>query len=242
MLAVIPRDEPESPGACTQFLRESDVDCMHCSLRQTALFSDLRSPELGRLTRHIRSGLLRAGDVVYRAGETGTAVFTVRVGVVKLLLEIPGRESRIVRLIGRGATLGLEALAYAPYAHSAVTLRDSSVCRIPLPTVDKLHGYNPALINGLMHKWHEQMLWADRWIGLLGAGPICQRLGDLLRLLREISGDPIDELHLPPVADIAAILGVSHESVSRQMAELKRAGLLTHVAPHVFRCSPKLCG
>lgn len=242
MLAAVSRDPPEDSGACSRFRMEGDVDCKRCGLRQSALFADLRAPELERLTTHIRSGLLRPGDAIYTAGDLGDAVYTVRVGVVKLILEIPGRESRIVRLLGRGATIGLEALAHSPYAHTAVALRDTSVCRIPLPTVGKLHTYNSDLINGLMQKWNEQMLWADRWIALLGSGPICQRMNDLLSLLVEVSGDSLDEVHLPPIADIAAILGVSHESVSRQMAEFKRAGLLTHVAPHVFRCDPELCG
>ncbi|MGE5155311.1 MAG: Crp/Fnr family transcriptional regulator [Bdellovibrio bacteriovorus] len=192
------------------------------------------------MTAHIRSGVLRRGTQIYAAGDQSNAVFTVRVGVVKLVMAIPGRESRIVRLLGRGATLGLEALAGKPYAHTAVAVRTTSLCRIPVPTVDELHVHNPQILHGLMAKWNEQVEWADRWITILGSGPVRQRLADLIRLIADISGDHLDAVHLPPVADIAAILGITPEAVSRNLAELKRDRLLTHVGPRTYQCDRAL--
>lgn len=226
--------------ACVRFLREASSDCQRCTLRSSALFADLKAPDLEDLTSPIGNGVMRRGSVIYKAGDLGAAVFTVRVGVVKLLMELPGRDSRIVRLLGRGATLGLEALAGRPYAHTAVTLRTTSLCQIPTQTVEALHDQHPRLIHGLMEKWNEQVVWADRWIAILGSGTVSHRLADLVRLLVDISGDPLDAVQLPPVIDISAILGVSPESVSRHMADLKRAGLLTRLAPRTFRCQPTL--
>jgi CRP-like cAMP-binding protein len=182
--------------------------------------------------------VLRRGSVIYSSGDPGTSVFTVRVGLVKLVMEIPGREERIVRLLGRGATLGLEVLAGRSYDHTATTLRTTSLCRIATPTVESLHERNPRLLNGLMAKWHEQVMWADRWIAVLGSGSMPQRLANLVRLLVDIGGDPLDAVNLPSIADIAAILGASQEAVSRHLAEFKRTGVLTHVAPRTYRCDP----
>lgn len=231
---------PGRTGACGRFIREGNADCRRCGLRKSALFADLADAELGHLTTEICSGVLRRGSLIYAAASAGTAVFTIRVGLVKLVMEVPGREGRIVRLLGRGATLGLEALAGRPYDHTASALRTTSLCRIPIPTVEALHGRNPRLLHGLMAKWHEQVLWADRSIAVLGTGTVPQRVANLVRLLVDIGGDPLDAVHLPVVADIAAILGVSHESVSRHLAELKRAGLLARVAPRTYRCDPTL--
>jgi CRP-like cAMP-binding protein len=226
--------------ACVHFLRKASSDCQHCTLRGSALFADLLAPDLEAIAAPIGNGVMRRGSVIYTAGDLGGAVFTVRVGVVKLLMELPGRGSRIVRLLGRGATLGLEALAGRPYAHTAVSLRTTSLCQIPTGVVNALHAQHPRLIQGLMEKWNEQVVWADRWIAILGTGTVSHRLADLVRLLVDISGDPLDAVQLPPVVDISAILGVSPESVSRHMAELKRTGLLTRLAPRTFRCHPSL--
>lgn len=229
---------PGRTGACGRFIREGNADCRRCGLRKSALFADLVDAELGHLTTEICSGVLRRGSLIYAAASAGTAVFTIRVGLVKLAMKVPGREGRIVRLLGRGATLGLEALAGRPYDHTASALRTTSLCRIPIPTVEALHGRNPRLLHGLMAKWHEQVTWADRGIAVLGTGTVPQRVANLVRLLVDIGGDPLDAVQLPVVADIAAILGVSHESVSRHLAELKRAGLLVRVAPRTYRCDP----
>jgi DNA-binding transcriptional ArsR family regulator len=119
-------------------------------------------------------------------------------------------------------------------------MRTTGLCRIPIPTVDALHAHNPCLIHGLMDKWNEQVERADRWIAILGAGPVNRRLIDLVRVIADISGDPLESLQLFPVSDIAAILGVSAPSVSRHLAALKRAGLLARVGPRTYRCDPAL--
>lgn len=228
--------DPDETEPCGQFIRVAEADCLHCGLRRSALFADLGNAELGQVSTEICSGVLRRGSVIYSTGDTGASVFTVRVGLVKLVLEIPGREERIVRLLGRGATLGLEVLAGRSYDHTATTLRTTSLCRIATPTVESLHERNPRLLNGLMAKWHEQVMWADRWIAVLGSGAMPQRLANLVRLLVDIGGDPLDAVNLPSIADIAAILGASQEAVSRHLAEFKRTGVLTHVAPRTYRC------
>ena len=230
----------EHPSLCPSFLRVTASDCESCSLRPHTLFADAQTSDLKRLTGNIRNGILRRGQVIYAAGDVGPSVFTIRVGMVKLILEVPGQEDRIVRLLGRGAALGLEALAGHPYAHTAVTLRTTSLCEIPVQTLDELQVHKLRVSSGLMRKWNEQVARADRWIATLGSGPVKQRLVDLLRLIADIGGDSPDAVHIPPVADISAMLGISPESISRHMAELKRAGLLIHVAPRTYRCAPAL--
>jgi CRP-like cAMP-binding protein len=240
MARAATKRESNQTGPCGRFIRTGGSDCQRCGLRQFALFADLGDAEMRHLTADICSGVLRRDSLIYSAGDPGAGVFTIRVGLVKLVMETPDRRGRIVRLLGRGATLGLEVLTGRPYDHTALTLRTTSLCRIPIPTVDVLHSHNPRLVLGLMSKWHEQVRWADRWLTDLGSGAVPQRLANLVRLLVEISGDSPEAVHLPPAADIASILGVSQESVSRHLAELKRAGLLRRVGPRIYRCAPEL--
>lgn len=228
------------PSPCIRFFKQHDSDCLRCTLRNSALFADLPPGATDWATGRIENGIMRRGGLIYRTGEACDAIFTIRVGVVKLALEVPGHETRIVRLLGRGATLGLERLAGEPYAHTAIATRATNLCRIPSSLIEELHRKHPAVLRGLMAKWNEQITWADRWIGILGTGQIETRIVDLVRLVVDISGDPLDAVQLPGTGDIAAILGVTSESASRHMAELKRAGLLVRVAPWTYRCDPSL--
>lgn len=225
---------------CPTSRQQSDADCLHCGLRGSALFTHLRPGDIEWALTRIGHRLLRRGNLIYRAGDRADALFTVRVGVVKLVVDVPEVGSRIVRLLGRGATLGLEGLATGTHAHTAIALRTTNLCEIPRQVINELHGRNPVVLQDLSAKWNQQMILADRWITILGAGPVKRRVADLVRLIAEISGDSREAVKLPATEDLAAILGITVESVSRHMAELKREGLLKRVAPRTFCCDPRL--
>jgi CRP/FNR family transcriptional regulator, anaerobic regulatory protein len=243
--SIDPLPEGESatrPGPCIEFLRLRKSDCEYCSLRHSTLFQNASRGDMHRLTSGIRNGVLRPGAIVYSAGDASPSVFTIRVGMVKLIQKRPCGADRIVRLLGRGATLGLEALGGCPYLHTAVALRTTNLCEIPVQTVDELNAHNPHFMRGMMNKWQEHMQAADIAITLLCSGPVERRILVLIQLISEVGCDSLEAIQLPSVTDISAIVGVSPEAVSRHMAELKRAGLITHVSPRTYRCDPALFG
>jgi CRP-like cAMP-binding protein len=231
-------DKHQSP--CVSFLREQKSDCVHCALRSSALFAGVRPANLDARLSAIHNGLVRAETVIYREGDAADWVFTIRSGVVKLVARQGTARSRILRVLGRGAAIGLEALDGAPYEHTAVALWDLNLCRLPLPTLRDLGAVDAGLLVGMVAKWHEHARWADRCIHLACAGRTESRIPSLIRLLADISGDPPEAIRLPRTADMASIVGCTPEVISRRMAELKRSGLLTRMAPWTYRCDPSL--
>lgn len=229
-------------GIRVPLLRVTTCDCEHCGLRRLVLLKGARASDLARSTRCLRNGLSMRGSTIYSAGQRGAAVYTIRVGLVKLVSAVPGRGTRIVRLLGRGAALGLEVLGGSAYAHSAVALRTTNLCEIPISAIDELSDHNRDVTRGVMSKWNDEMTSADFSIALLGSGTVTERLIGLVRLIAEISGDRTDAVELPSVADMASLVGASPEGVSRHMAELKRAGILTRLAPRLYRCDPAMFG
>jgi hypothetical protein len=83
---------------------------------------------------------------------------------------------------------------------------------------------------------------ADRWIIELSAGSVKVRVCRLLGFLIELTRGTSDEIELPSVEDLAAILGTSVESVSRATPELKRSKDLTRVALRTYRCNLEAVG
>jgi DNA-binding GntR family transcriptional regulator len=71
----------------------------------------------------------------------------------------------------------------------------------------------------------------------LSAGPVKVRLERLIELLIEVTASRSNEIEMPPLQDLAATLGVSVESVSRAMADLKRNRVLTRIAPRTYHCA-----
>ncbi len=231
-------EDLQSP--CVSFLKEQESDCLHCAVRNSALFSELAPDDLDQRLKTIHNGLVRADTVIYRQGQEADAVFTLRNGLVKLIAGADTATSRIVRVLGRGAAVGLESASGGTYEHTAIALRDLNLCRIPRAVLLALGEQHPGLLAGLVSKWREHALLADRWISTICVGKQKGKEIALIRLLIEISGDPIDTVRLPRTADMAAILGCSPEGVSRRMAKLKRQGLLRRVAPWTYQCDPSL--
>lgn len=234
---AITRD-PASP--CVTFLKERESDCIHCAIRASALFAELDTVELDQRLRPIHNGLVRGNTVIYRQGDPAEAVFTLRSGVVKLVNAEADFGPRILRMVGRGAAIGLESVDGGTYLHTAVAMRDLNLCRIPTSALLTLGDQHPGLLTGLVKKWREHAYWSERWIATLCTGKQSARVPSLICLLAEISGDPLSAVRLPRSSDMADILGCSVEGISRRMAKLKRKGLLRRVAPWTYSCEPEL--
>jgi len=230
--------DPSSP--CVTFLKERESDCVHCAIRASALFAELDAAELDQRLKAIHNGLVRSNTIIYSKGDPAEAVFTLRNGVVKLVGADADDAPRILRILGRGAAIGLESIDGGTYAHTAVAMRDLNLCRIPKSALLSLGGQHPGLLTGLATKWREHAYWSERWIGTLCTGKQSTRVPALICLLAEISGDPLSAVRLPRSSDMADVLGCSVEGLSRRMAKLKRKGLLRRVAPWTYSCAPEL--
>ena len=108
-----------------------EPECQKCSVRQQALFCDLVDSDFFGLDLHIEDLEFPTGSIIYSTDQPGRALFTVRHGTVKLVQYLPNGSQRIVRLLRRGATLGLEAVSYT---HLDVYKRQAL---INLPIVEK---------------------------------------------------------------------------------------------------------
>ena len=212
------------------------ADCRHCAMRRQALFSALRAPDFEHIFLPIRSAVCPRDTILYQQDQAADAVYSIRRGMLKLIKHSAAEGDRIVRLLGRGAATGLEALTHGLYWHTATALRELEVCRIPLGVFDELQARNVQLSDRMVGQWEHQVIEADRWLAELGSGTLHERVRRLVRVLAEMDAADGNLLELPPMADLANILGASRESVSRTLAELKRGSALRRVAPRTYEC------
>lgn len=196
--------------------------------------------ESGTLIKAARCIHFSARDTIYREGDDAETVYAVRSGLIKLISYLPNGRGRIVRLYGRGIWIGLEGLLRQPYEHTAVAVEDVEAFRFRADTLRVLERDDAQRHVHLMSKWHQHLMEADMWIADFSTGPIRARVARLLGFLSRIEGrSASDSVKLLTCEEMAAILGVTPESVSRVLAEFKRTGLLSVTgAPHseLYRC------
>lgn len=199
------------------------------------LFSELHESELGHLLHPVDNMRLAAKGSLYREGEMGNAVFTLRKGLVRLVHYAPNGTRRIVRLLKPGSVIGMEVLVDKPYQHFAEAVSDTDLCRIPVDVISQLEGRNPALHASLMVRWQTSLDDAERVITQLSTGSSHARVA---RFLLQFAIDPQrTECHHLSRDDIAALLGLTVETVSRVFAEFKRNGWLVE-GQHCPRMDP----
>ncbi|MDT8387527.1 MAG: Crp/Fnr family transcriptional regulator [Thiogranum sp.] len=168
-----------------------------------------------------------AQSVIYRESDSIDRVYVVRGGMVKLLSYLPNGRARIVRLHARNHWIGLEGLLGHTYEHTAIAVGDVEVQHISIHSLRRLYRDDPRALGELLHQWHGDLAQADRWISDFSTGGIKSRVARLLEYLAELEcGEPSDQVELLTVHEMAEIIGVTQESVSRILAAFKRNAIL----------------
>ena len=202
-------------------------NCAACSLRSRMLFANIDIEAAAPILEPIYHVWHEPGEFIYRQGEASGAIYSIRRGIVKLSILSTEGEVRIVRLVGPGATIGLEALLEKPYEHTAETLRPADICHLPVRVIKQLSDEQPVLFDGLMHHWHQSVLQADKHILQLSTGPIRNRVINLLNAIHDLCEQGNTSFLLPSNQDCSTFVAARVETVSRIIAELKRTGFLT---------------
>jgi len=221
---------------CTNAEWLGRVDCALCHIRKLMLFSDLPATAFDDVLQPIDHFIYAPGVTLYEAGGNNRVIYSIRRGLVKLLHYAGDGTRRIVRMLGPGASIGLELLdGLEGYRHTAVTVNSVDACRIPLATVKALQPKHPELCNQVRQHLQDHLDRADEWIIALGTGSARERVAHLLLMLGEFSTEPNGDIVLLGREDMAAIVGISVETVSRIIAEFKRGRLLYKEAENLYR-------
>lgn len=220
---------------CTDPEWKGRADCKHCGIRHMMLFSELNDHDFDQLLNPIDNLHYAAGSMLYSQEEQGPCVYSVRSGYVKLEQSQSDGSVRIVRLLGAGAIVGLEALLNRNYRHAAIALTPLDVCRIHHDTLQQLEQQKPELSEKLMLHWEQQLNFADRWISEMSSGPVRSRVIELCGYLLELNGNQDNLVRFFGYEDMAAMIGASRETFSRAVADLKKENVLQPTEDgHVF--------
>ena len=201
-----------------------ETKCRHCAVRASALFAGLEEMDFSHIHQPIKDVILSPQQALYRMHDRGNTLFTLRGGVMKLMQYLPDGSQRIVRLLKDSDALGLEALVGQPYQHDAIALTDCEICAIPTSVIEQLGRERPRLYQELMARWQQALAEADTWLTQFTTGTARQRVARLL--LRLSCAEQDSPLPLFGREDMGAMVGLTTETVSRTIAELRRQGLL----------------
>ena len=221
---------------CTSETWIGRADCAHCAIRGKVLFSNLSRSTLDDILTPINVYCYPKENSIYHEGDQASWVYTIRKGIVKLVRYLSDGTPHIVRILKVGDAFGFECMVDEKYEHTAIAIKTTEVCRIPVSVVTHLDDTNHKLHTNLINRWEEHLQYADNFIALLSTGSLRRRIAALIEMLSDLNmnGDR-EYVELFSRDDLAAMVGVRTESVSRIIAELKREHILEPLENEIYK-------
>lgn len=203
--------------------------CASCPVRDSAACAALSPEERAALAKAGRTVDLRKGGTLFAAGDTDHACATLVTGALKVTsVDVEGEE-RILALIHPAGFVGE---LFQPFAHhDVVALTDSRLCVFARSEMERALEAHPALARAMLRRSQDDLHAARELIELSGKKDAEARLaGLILSLARAASTSPChpaEAFELPLArGEMAQMLGLTIETVSRRMTQLERDGVI----------------
>jgi CRP/FNR family transcriptional regulator, anaerobic regulatory protein len=203
--------------------------CETCPVRERAACAALSPEDRDALTRTGRHRNLAAGETLVAAGDAAVACATLVSGALKVrALDAEGNET-ILALIHPAGFVGEMFTPFA--AHEVVALAPSEVCLFSRSELEAAVGRHPALGAALLRRVQEDLHAARDLLDLSNRRDAAARVAGLMLAMARSASDspchPARHFELPlGRGDIAAMLGLTIETVSRKVGWLEEQGAI----------------
>jgi CRP/FNR family cyclic AMP-dependent transcriptional regulator len=176
---------------------------------------------------------LKAGEVLFAAGDTGDGCYLLDLGLLKVTVTAPWGEERTIAILGPGAVVGeLSMIDGGPRSASVIALRDCMLRFTSREAFAKCMATHPEAYQALVAIQTYRLRQADEVVAattfLTVKGRVARALVELAQYVGVPSGAGQIVLHEKiSLADIATMAGVARENVSRVISDWRRRNLIT---------------
>lgn len=219
-------------------LSELKNHCKNCSMYDLCLPLGLESGDLDSLDKVIkRRQSVNKNNFLYRMGEPLKSVYAVRSGSFKSYLTNPDGTEQIIGFALPGELLGMDAISEERHTCTAKALETSSVCKIPFERLETLALQIPNLHRQLLRLMSKEIQQDQNLMLLLAQMPAETRLASfLLGMSERLSnrGYAANDFNLSMSrGDIANLLGMAVETISRLLSHFQDNGVLKVERKHI---------
>lgn len=204
-----------------------NLACETCPVRDSAACSVLSEEERDSLAAAGRTRTLRRGEMLFAAGDDEAACATLISGALKVCAINEDGDEQILSLVHPSGFIGE---LFAPFAHhDVVALTESRLCTFARADMERALDDYPALARALLRRSQEDLLATRNLLELTAHASAEARLAALLHNFGVAASDSschiASHFDLPLTrGEIANMLGLTIETVSRKLGELEDTG------------------
>ena len=205
--------------------------CADCAVRDLALCAALSDAELERLNKIGHKQRYAKGETILWSGEESPVFANIVSGVLKLATTTADGREQIVGLLFPADFIGRLFAVKTEYDVTAIT--EVELCVFPRAGFERALEDYIALERDLLRRTLDELDSTRQWMVLLGRKSAEEKVASfLVQIARRLHSETA-RTHKPfsfdmPLtrAQIADVLGLTIETVSRQMTKLKSAGVI----------------
>ena len=223
------------PNTCTH--RRPASACLACDARTFSVCGSLSADDLADLDVLAERVCIRAGEALIRQGDEAAHLFNISSGSVRVYRLLPDGRRQITGFLFAGDFVGLGG--GDQHAFTAEAIEDTTVCRFRRNEYLALIRERPSLEAALLERVSHELAAAQNQMLLLGRKTARERVSSFLLDLPDL--DPIrpssnGQIRLPMTRmEIADYLGLTIETVSRELTWLKSSGFIEMLSPKTLR-------
>lgn len=200
--------------------------CEHCAVRDRAVCAPLDDAERAALSRLGRRRRLKRGESVVFEGDDNAVCANVLGGVLRVNATTPAGREQTVALLYPSDFLGRPYARSA--AHSVTALTDVELCVFPRTLFERVIGECSPLENQLLRRTLDDLDRSRHWMMLLGRKSAGAKVASLLIDMAGRLAPDGGAFDLPLTrGEMADVLGLNIETVSRQLTRLASDGIIT---------------
>ncbi|MEM0937504.1 MAG: Crp/Fnr family transcriptional regulator [Pseudomonadota bacterium] len=208
------------------------MECSQCPIRHRAVCARCESDELDRLEEMKFYRSFEAGQTIAWTGDRMDFVASVVTGIATLSQTLEDGRTQMVGLLLPSDFMGRPGRETAAYDVTATT--DVVMCCFRRKPFEHMMFKTPHIAQRLLEMTLDELDAAREWMLLLGRKTAREKIASLLTILarRDASLNMVEiggelEFNLPLTREaMADYLGLTLETVSRQMSALKRDGVI----------------
>jgi len=195
-------------------------------VRVTSLCGDIPASALAALHRLGRRRVLRRGEVLIWQGDVAEQVGILHRGLVKLSASLEDGREQMLGLAFPADFVG--AIGERSSSHCVTALTETELCVFPRNALPGLVQTHPEIGQVLLSRAYDELDQLRRWMLLLGRKSAEERVASLLlQFAARSTCSRREAVHLPLTRQqMAELLGLTIETVSRKLTALKRDGLI----------------
>jgi len=201
-------------------------DCLLCEAHLHVGLTEEQACEIqGLLMKHTAE----PQEIVFRQGETSDWLYVIQGGQLKLSVTGPDGREQIMRIAVAGQLIGYDTVDELHHPYTATALTPVRLCGIRHRDMLRVIDQNLEVSRRMVQMLNQELSQAQALIHILGQRSSAEKIAlFLLSLVPGHSREDMPEDLAMPLSrqEMADMLGLTVETVSRLMAELKRERII----------------